>query len=121
MDRKELIRQYKETPRPMGVFRVLNTATGRCLVGTSIDLPSVLNRERAQLRLGGHRNEELQRDWKIFGANAFVFDVLDTLTPPDEPGYDPSDDLRVLEQMWLEKLSPFEERGYNRRPRSSTT
>jgi hypothetical protein len=121
VDRKELIRQYKDTPRPMGVFRVVHTASGKCLVGTSVDLPSVLNRERAQLRLGGHRNEALQRDWNSFGADAFVFEVLDTLTPPDEPGYDPTGDLQVLEQMWLEKLSPFDERGYNRRPRNAAS
>jgi hypothetical protein len=35
MNRKELIRQYKETPRPMGVYRVRNAQSGRSLVGAS--------------------------------------------------------------------------------------
>ena len=47
VDRKALIRQYKETRRPAGVFRVRNTANGKSLVGTSVDLPSMLNRQRA--------------------------------------------------------------------------
>ena len=115
MDRKALIRQYKESRRPMGVFRVRNTADGRSLVGTSIDLPAMLNRQRAQLRLGAHPNRALQKDWTELGAEAFEFEILDTLTPPDEPDYDPSGDLRVLEDLWLEKLSPFDDRGYNTR------
>jgi hypothetical protein len=115
MDRKALIRQYKESRRPMGVFRVRNTADGRSLVGTSVNLPAMLNRQRAQLRLGAHPNRALQKDWNELGAEAFEFEILDTLTPPDTPAYDPSGDLRVLEDLWLEKLSPFDERGYNTR------
>ena len=99
----------------MGVYRVRNTQTDRSLGARSVDLPASLNRERAQLRFGGHPNAELQRDWNAFGADAFAFEVLDTLTPPDDrPDYDPTDDLRVLEAMWLERLAPFGERGYVR-------
>ena len=101
----------------MGVYRILNTRDGRSLVGRSVDVPSSLNRERAALRFGAHQNAALQRDWNALGPDAFVFEVLDTLTPPDDrPGYDPSDDLRVLEALWLERLEPFDERGYTRRP-----
>ncbi len=117
MDRKALIRKYKETPRPMGVFRVLNTVNGKSLVGTSVDLPSMLNRQRAQLSFGGHPNRALQRDWNEMGAQAFTFEVLDTLTPRDEEGYDPAAELKALEALWLEKLSPYDERGYNSRPK----
>ena len=103
----------------MGVYRVLNTHDGRSLVGRSVDVPSILNRERTALRFGTHQNAALQRDWNALGPDAFVFEVLDTLTPPDDqPGYDPSDDLRVLEALWLERLEPFDERGYMRRPAS---
>lgn len=118
MNRKELIRAYKETRRPMGVYRIRNTSDGRSLVGQSRDLPSILNRERAQLRLGVHRNTALQRDWNGLGADAFVFEVLDTITPPeDKPDYDPTMDLRVLEALWLERLDPFDDRGYTPRPK----
>ncbi len=117
MDRKAVIRDYKESRRPMGVFRVLNKVNGKSFVGTSVDLPSRLNRERAQLRLGAHPNRELMRDWNSLGADAFEFEVLDTLTPPEEGEYDPSDDLRTLEQLWLEKLSPYGDGGYNPLPK----
>jgi hypothetical protein len=117
MDKKALTREYKEAGRPMGVYQIRNTVNGRLLVGVSVDLPSMLNRHRAELRMGGHRNRELQKDWAEFGPEAFEFEVLDTLTPPERPGYDPKADLRALEELWLDKLSPFGEKGYNVRPK----
>jgi hypothetical protein len=112
MDRKALIREYKETPRPMGVYRVHNTTNGKALIGTSRDLPSALNRHRAQLRIGGHPNRRLQAGWNASGADTFNFEVLDTLSPSDQPDYDPTDDLQVLEKMWLQKLAPTGDPGY---------
>jgi group I intron endonuclease len=118
MDKKTLIREYKETPRPMGVYQIRNTVNGKVLVGTSKDLPSILNRHRAALRFGNHQNRELQKDWAEFGPEAFDFEILDTLTPPERPDYNPSNDLRALEELWLDKLSPFGERGYNAAPKT---
>lgn len=105
MSRKELIRAYKQRRPPMGVYRVQNTTTGHALVAASTDLPSILNRHRAQLRMGGHSSRELQSDWREHGPESFVFEVLDTLTPSAKPDYDPIEDLTALEDLWLEKLS----------------
>jgi hypothetical protein len=113
VDRKALTRAYKESRRPMGVYRVRNIKTGRSLVGVSIDLPSILNRHRAQLRLKAHSNRALQSDWDQLGPDAFAFEILDTLTPIDRPDYDPTEDLRALGDLWIERLSPFGERGYD--------
>lgn len=117
MDKKTLIREYKETRRPMGVFRVSNTVNGKIFIGTSVDLPAMLNRQQSQLRMGGHPNKELQKDWNELGPDAFEFEVLDTFTPPEAPNYNPKDDLKALEDLWLDKLSPYGERGYNIKPR----
>jgi len=105
MDRKALIREYKLRRPAMGVYRIHNTITGHWLVAATTDLPSMLNRQRAQLAMGGHPSRELQADWIEHGPESFVFEVLDTLTPPDQPDYDPIADLTVLEDLWLEKLS----------------
>ena len=105
MDRRKAIREYKETRRPAGVYRVRNRQTGRMLLGSSVDLPSILNRHRAALRLGSHADRELQRDWNELGPDASDFEVLDTLQPPDDASdYDARPDLQVLEQLWREKL-----------------
>ena len=66
----------------------------------------MLNRHRAQLGLGAHPNRKLQNDWNTLGPEAFDFAILDTLFPSDVPGYDPTDDLRALEELWIEKLAP---------------
>ena len=63
----------------------------------------MLNRQRFQLEHGSHADKELQRDWNELGADAFTFESLDQIEPLNEDR-DPSDDLRVLLQMWLDKL-----------------
>ena len=120
MNRKALIQAYKESRRPIGVYRIRNVRDDRSLIGRSVDLPAILNRERATLRLGMHRNAALQRDWATLGPDAFVFEVLDELPPPaEQPGWDPTDELRVLESLWLDRLQPYGDRGYKSAPHSA--
>jgi len=104
-DRKAAIRAYKETPRPMGVFCVRNLESGRLLLGTTVDLPSMLRRQRFQLENGGHANRALQVDWNSLGADAFEIDVLDTLERAEDATSDPRDDLVELAEMWRERLA----------------
>jgi len=102
--RKAHIRAYREAARPMGVWRVYSSVSGHGVLGTSRDLPSMLNRRRAQLSGGTHPDRALQKEWNVRGADAFVFEVLDTLEPRDDPGYDPTDDLKELGRMWRERV-----------------
>ncbi len=113
--RKELTREYKRTPRDMGVYLIRNTLNGKCFVGSSKDIRSRLNRHRMDLRMNSESNPALQHDWNTFGADAFEFEAIDLLEPADDPGYDPAEDLQVLEALWVEKLEPFDDKGYNRR------
>ena len=75
MDRKELIRKYKETPRPAGVYRVQHSPSRRVLLGSSSDAP-----------------------------DAFDFEVLDLLPPSETPESDQAEELSTLEGLWREKL-----------------
>ena len=43
--------------------------------------------------------------------------MLESVDPTDEKVRDLSEELRVLEELWLEKLNPYGERGYNPAPR----
>lgn len=118
MDRKKaLIREYKQRRPPMGVYRVRNVLTGHSLVAASTDLPSMLNRHRAQLSMGGHSSRSLQADWIEHGPESFVFEILDTLSPSEAPDYDPLGDLTVLEDLWLEKLSLVADRLHTINPK----
>lgn len=73
-------------------------------MGASPDAPAMLNRLRAQLRMGAHRDRDLQRLWSKDGAESFEFEVVDLLPPSDDPEYDASDDLRALADLWREQL-----------------
>ena len=105
MNRKEEIRRYKETARPMGVYGVRHLASGRTFIGSSVDVPARLNRLKSQLQQGSHPSRDLQRDWNELGVEAFAFETLDVLAAPaDRPHYRPADDLKELEALWREKL-----------------
>lgn len=119
IDRKARIRQYKETLPPAGVFRVRNTATGKSLVGSSANLPGTFNRHRFQLEHGSHPSRELQADWSALGPDAFEFEVLDQLKPSDKPDSNATEDLRVLKELWLEKLMASGELLYREAGRGS--
>ncbi|HWI54418.1 MAG TPA: GIY-YIG nuclease family protein [Desulfobacteria bacterium] len=106
-------REYKEISRPMGIFQIKNEVTGKIFIGQSVDLDRIFNRHRFQLDGGGHPNYELQRDWKEYGESNFSYTVLETLKPLDAPSHDYSGELEVLEELWLEKLQPYGEKGYH--------
>jgi hypothetical protein len=116
-DRKTLIREYKEAPRPIGVGVIRNTNNAKSLLVVGLNIRALLNRHHAQLRMGGHPNRALQDDWNALGEEGFQLEILDTITPSDTPDYDPAEDLRTLEALWMEKLAPFEPVGYHRRPK----
>jgi hypothetical protein len=104
MDRRDAIRKYKERVQPMGIFCIRNRENGKALIGSSLDVPAMLNRLRFQLQLGKHSDAALQADWTRLGAEAFTLETLDLLKPSEEPDYDPKEDLQTLLEMWRETL-----------------
>ena len=111
--RKDIARAYKERQRPAGILQVRNTVNGKVLLGSSLNLEGPLNAHKFMLTTGRHRNERLQREWNEYGADQFVFEVLEVVRVGDGPDFNLSDELTLLEHIWLEKLQPFGERGYN--------
>ena len=114
--RAEIRRTYKEAPRQAGVFQVKNLKNGKVLLGSSTNLHGPLNKHRFLLTIGRHDNQALQSDWNQYGPDAFAFEILDAFKPRDEPGFSVEDELTLLEQIWLERLQPFGDRGYNQGP-----
>lgn len=115
LDKDEERRKYKSTLQPMGVYSVSNSVNGKVLVGSSLNTGSIFNRISFQLKNGSYPNEELQKDYKLQRDADFSFKVLDFLKPVDDPLYNYTEDLRVLEELWLEKLQPYGATGYNTR------
>lgn len=111
--RRELNREYTERVKPAGVYQVKNLMNGKVLLGSSLNLEGPLNRHRFMLKIGSHLNKDLQKDWDELGAEKFVFEILEQVQVKDDPNFNLKDELTLLEMIWLEKLQPFGERGYN--------
>lgn len=104
MDRSEAKKKYKQSNRPMGIYRIKNTQNCKSYVGYSLDLQARINRHKAELKFGSHRNLELLDDWKVFGESSFEFEVLDELALDEKSKDDPIEELHVLKDMWINKL-----------------
>lgn len=115
IDKKELVKQYKQTVQPMGIFQIRNLASGKIYIASSKNLRGMANRFEFNLDIGAHASKELREDYEKFGRENFVFEIIDTLEPKEDPKYDYTDDLKVLEEMWLEKLLPYGDKGYNQK------
>ena len=74
-----------------------------------------LNGKQFQLKMGSHVNKELQEDWNQHGEEQFVFEVLEILKENQNEYVDTKDELKKLEQKWLDQLKPFGEHGYNKK------
>jgi group I intron endonuclease len=111
--KKDIKREYREREKPAGVFQVKNTVNGKVLLGSSLNLEGPLNAHRFMLTIGSHRNKQLQQEWDEYGEDNFVFEILETVEFTENPNFSLNDELTLLEQIWIEKLQPFGERGYN--------
>ena len=112
---KRLKQAYKTTKKPMGVFLIRNTVSDKIFLASGMDLRGIINRHKFQLSVGSHQNRSLQHDWNELGSTRFEFEILDQMEPTGEASFDSRRELTFMEQMWLEKLKPFGERGYNKK------
>lgn len=117
-NKKALKRAYKQAAPLIGACQVKNQQTGKIFLEVGIDPRCLLNRSRAMLRLGCHFIRELQADWNRIGEATFSFDVLEVVDADTLSAIAIEQALQDLEKSWLAQLQPYEERGYNRRPRA---
>jgi hypothetical protein len=73
--KKELLREYKETPQRAGVFAVV--CGEKRWVGTTRNLDKQQNSLWFQLRMNGFPNADVQKAWNANGADAFTYEVLE--------------------------------------------
>ena len=118
MDKKAAKLAYKASRRPMGIFAIRNLVNDKVFVGSSMDLAAIFNRIRFQLYAGAHPNKPLEADWKQYGTGKFEFEVLEEIPPREDPNYNYVADLETLEDLWLEKLEPYGDKGYNERKKT---
>ena len=115
MNRKDELRQlYKDTKIEAGVYQTRNTKNEKLFIESTPNLKTI-NGKRFTLDMGTHQNKQLQLEWKEFGGDAFVIEVLEILETPEEGDFDIKDTLKKLKIKWLNQLQPYGERGYNKK------
>lgn len=113
MDKKQAKLDYKLNPRQMGVFQIRNLTSEKVFITSSIDVPGFINRLKTQLNANAHPSKSLQMDWNELGSESFAFEILEEVSPRNNPDYDYKADLKFLEDLWLEKEEPYGDAGYN--------
>jgi len=111
--KRELKNQYKEIKTEAGIYQIRNTINGKVFLVATPNLKTINGRE-IELSNGTHRNKLLQDEWKQYGKDAFVFEVLEVLEQPEDGYFDMKDELKKLEKKWMEKLQPYGDKGYHK-------
>jgi hypothetical protein len=107
--RKELLAQYKQHQPEAGVYRIVNTRTGRALLASATNLASVRNRLEfgKSTKTPSALDHRLTNDAREFGIAAFELEVLEVVQPePETTAAELREELATLEQLWREKLDP---------------
>jgi 2-phospho-L-lactate transferase/gluconeogenesis factor (CofD/UPF0052 family) len=103
--RKTLINEYKQRKIIGGIYRVTNTRNGMYLLDYATNLQAKQNSFNFMASSGSCFDYRLKKDWAAFGGKAFIFEMLEALEKKKEQTQDEFiDDLKMLEQLWEEKL-----------------
>lgn len=108
--RKEITNEYKAGRLYGGVYIVTNAVNGKYLLGNAANLKGIQNRFQFALTTGSIFHPKLQKDWEVFGAQAFALEVLEELEQkPDQNQAEFIDDLNTLEQLCRANLDESKE------------
>ena len=95
-----------------GIYKITNTATGKCYVGSAVNLPRREKEHFIALRKGKHHSKHLQRAYILHGAECFVFSIIETTDKAS---------LLEREQYWIDKLHAYGKEGYNVLPKAGSS
>lgn len=87
-----------------GVYKITNLVNGKFYIGSSNNIEHRWKEHISDLSNGVHINSYLQNAWNKYGSNNFKFEILEEC----------EENVQFQkEQEYLDKLSPFDTRGYN--------
>jgi len=112
--KKEQKDSYKKLKFKVGVFQIKNIVTQKIFIGSSIDLDASWNRIKMELKFGSYPILDLQNDWKNYGEENFVYEILTEIKQEDDGLiHNYRKEAKQLEEMFIDELQPFEDRGYH--------
>jgi hypothetical protein len=105
-ERRSARAQYKQSHPEAGVYRLVNTRTGRTLLGSTPNLAGLHNRLAwaKSTSTPSALDRRLQADAREYGIDVFELEVLDVLQPePETTDAQIRDELATLEALWRER------------------
>lgn len=105
--RRRLVADYRQSPPEAGVYKIVNTQTGKALLGSAANLASVRSKLEfaVKTRSGSALDWRLKQDVQKYGPEVFSLDVLEVLdVTPAMTRAEILADLATLEALWREKL-----------------
>lgn len=87
-----------------GIYQIRNSINGKLYIGSAVHFGKRWIAHRAYLNKGKHHSKSLQSAWLKYGADAFVFEILEIV---------PAAELLAVEQAYLDRMQPFSHQGYN--------
>lgn len=84
--KKQLREKAKDHPITMGVLSVKNKVNGKEYIQGSLNLEALTNKMKFLLNGGMFTQSQLQKEWKEYGSEAFIFEFA-VIIPLQENQY----------------------------------
>lgn len=79
-----------------GVYKILNTSTGMCYIGSSFSFKKRFGEHIRALKSGVHKNDYLQNAWNKYGESSFCFLVVEIVEDVEK--------ILEREQHWIDTI-----------------
>lgn len=88
-----------------GIYKILNTITGKFYIGSAKNIAHRWRVHRSDLKLQKHGSIIFQRSWDLHGEKIFKFEIIELCE---------KEKLIEREQFWLDWFKPYDPNiGYN--------
>ena len=114
-EKRVLQRKYKLTPTYYGVIQITNERNHKIWIDTVSNLHNRWAFYQLNLNKNFYRSNPLQTDWNQQTAADFSYQILWQKEATDVTNMRTT--LKALKTKWLHDLQPFDDHGYNRRPK----
>lgn len=101
-------------PIASGIYKITCTTNQKIYIGSALNLRRRYRVHFGALKQNKHHSVTLQRAFNKYGADAFIFEVLELILLPEL--------LTAREQYWLDKFQSFNpHKGYNIAPNAGSS
>lgn len=97
-ERRRLSREVRDAFPPMGIYAIRNRADGSVRVASSRNVHGAINRALFELRLGQHRDAQLQAQWTS-DPSRITLEVVELVKQRSDPAFDYAAELKALEEI----------------------